>query len=222
MFIVIEGTDGSGKTTQLKLLARRMRKEHFPTRTIAFPRHGHSAAWAVDQYLHGRYGDPGKLKAEVSSILYAVDRFDASAQIRKWIERGEAVISSRYVTSSLVYSAAKLPPAKRKPLWRWIEQLEYGVFGIPRADHTIVLTVPTAISVQLLRERSKKTNQRLDHIERNRRHQNDILALYKTLAATSKNHISLINCAPDGTLLSKEEIHEKIWAVVKRKLVARN
>ncbi len=216
MLLVIEGTDGSGKTTQLKLLVARMRKEKIFTRTIAFPRHGHSAAWTVDEYLHGRYGNPDKLNAYASSVLYAVDRFDASGQLRKWINNSETIVSSRYVTSSLVYSAAKVAPSKRKELWKWIEHLEYNLFGIPKADHTIVLTVPTEISHSLLRERAKKTKKPLDHLERNRSHQNDILKIYKQLSESSKRHITLIDCAPKGLLLTKQEIHEKIWQIVKK------
>ena len=218
MLIVIEGTDGSGKTTQLGLLVKRMRKEKIPTRTIAFPRHGHPAAWAVDEYLHGRYGDPGKLDAYASSALYAVDRFDAGVQLHKWIRKGEVVVSSRYVTSSLVYSAAKVATSKRKQLWQWIEKLEYETFGIPKADHTIVLTVPTEVTHKLLKERAKKTKTHLDHLERNRSHQNDILNIYKQLASTSKRHITLVDCAPKGILLSKKAIHEKIWSTVCRQL----
>ncbi len=221
MFIVIEGTDGSGKTTQLEMLVRRMRNKKIPTRTIAFPRHGHPGAWAIDEYLQGRYGDPGKLNAYASALLYAVDRFDASAQLRKWMDNGETVVSSRYITSSLVYSAAKVSPSKRKQLWQWIEAIEYKKFGIPKADHTIVLTVPTEVAHTLLKERAKKTNKRLDQIERNRSHQHDILTIYKQLAASRKRSMTLIDCAPKGVLLSKLEIHEKIWTIVK-KLVVRN
>jgi len=217
-FIVLEGTDGSGKTTQLKLLVRRMRKEKIPTRTIAFPRHGHPAAWTVDEYLHWRYGNPSTLNAYASSILYAVDRFDAKKQVQKWIKNGEVVVSSRYITSGLVYAAAKVPSAQRQRLWKWAEHLEYEIFGIPKADHTIVLTVPTEVTYALLKQRAKKTKQRMDHLERNRSHQNDILNIYKQLASSSKRHMTLIDCAPKGTLLSKEEIHEKIWAVVCRQL----
>ncbi len=216
--IVIEGSDGSGKTTQVDMLVKRMRKVKIPTRTIAFPRHGHPTAWAIDHYLHGRYGYPGALNAYASSMLYAVDRFDASVELRKWMNSGATIISSRYVTSSLVYSAAKVSPSKREALWKWIENIEYEKFKIPKADYTIVLTVPSKISQTLLRERVQKTKQRLDHLERNRTHQNTVLALYKKLAASSKRHITLIDCAPDVTLLSKEEIHEKIWSIVCRRL----
>lgn len=222
MFIVIEGTDGSGKTTQLKLLVRRLKREKIPTRTIAFPRHGHPAAWTIDEYLHGRYGNPQTLDASASALLYAVDRFDASKQLRQWMLNGHTIVSSRYITSSLVYSAAKIPPSKRNALWKWIETIEYQKFGIPKADHTIVLTVPTSVSQQLLHERAKKTNTRLDHIERNRSHQQDILTIYQQLARSSQRHITLIDCAPKGILLSKQEVHEKIWEVVKRILVSRN
>ncbi len=218
MLIVIEGTDGSGKTTQLKLLVSRMRKGKIPTRTIAFPRHGHPAAWTVDEYLKGRYGDPDKLNAYASSILYAVDRFDAKKQLQQWVHNGEVVISSRYITSGLVYAAAKVPATKRQHLWKWAEHLEYEIFGIPKADHTIVLTVPTDVSLKLLRERAKKTKLHMDHIERNRSHQNDILNIYKQLAASKTRPMTLIDCAPIGTLLSKHEIHEKIWSVVCRQL----
>ncbi|OGQ44839.1 MAG: hypothetical protein A3H42_00200, partial [Deltaproteobacteria bacterium RIFCSPLOWO2_02_FULL_46_8] len=187
---------------------------------ISFPRHAHPAAWIIEQYLHGKYGPPETLNPQASSILFALDRFDASDKLRSWLKEGCAIVASRYITSGLVYAAAKARPSQRRALWKWAEHLEYKIFGIPMADHTIILAVPTEVSQALLRRRAKTTKQRMDHLERNRSHQNEIFNIYQQLAATSKRRITLIDCAPQGNLLTKQEIHEKIWAVVRQKLVA--
>ncbi|NTU50990.1 MAG: hypothetical protein HGA94_00920 [Candidatus Aminicenantes bacterium] len=91
--IVIDGTDGSGKATQTELLRRRLRREGKRVRTISFPRHGHPSGYMVERYLAGDFGTAAQVGPYRGSMFYALDRYAASFQIRKWLADGDVVIS---------------------------------------------------------------------------------------------------------------------------------
>ena len=92
-FIALEGIDGSGKSTQLKLLAGRLKKERYKTAFIDFPQYGKKSAGLVEEYLNAKYGTSKEVGPYRASIFYACDRFDASFLIRDWLKQGKIVIS---------------------------------------------------------------------------------------------------------------------------------
>src|SRR5947209_1104297 len=100
-FIVIEGTDGSGKTTQLNLLVERLRKEKKKIETADFPQYDNFSGAFVAKYLRGEYGTADEVGPYRGSIFYAVDRYDKSFEIRKWLEAGKIVLSNRYVSANM-------------------------------------------------------------------------------------------------------------------------
>src|SRR3989344_4441300 len=97
--IVIDGTDGAGKSTQTALLVRRLRKDGYSVVAEDFPPYGKKSAGLVEEYLTGADGPPKRLGPYFPSILYAADRFAASARIRKNLAAGKIVICNRYVTA---------------------------------------------------------------------------------------------------------------------------
>ena len=103
--IVIDGIDGSGKSTQLEMLKAELQANGFEIETIHFPRHGAPTAFLVDQYLKGAYKD---LNPYAASIFYAVDRFDASPTIKNWLLEGKIVLSDRYVTANAGHQGCKI------------------------------------------------------------------------------------------------------------------
>ncbi|MEK7097993.1 MAG: thymidylate kinase, partial [Patescibacteria group bacterium] len=130
-FIVIDGTDGSGKTTQLGLLAERLKNLGHLVEIADFPQYNTKSAGLVEEYLSGKYGSADEVGPYRASIFYACDRYDASFKIRKWLEEGKIVISNRYVTANMGHQGGKIDGEKeRKEYFDWLYNLEYETFSI--------------------------------------------------------------------------------------------
>jgi len=208
-FIVIDGTDGSGKATQTKLLVERLAREGHPVRSISFPRYGQKSAGPVEEYLSGTYGTAEAVGAYRASVLYAVDRFAASGELRGWLDAGNIVVADRYVAANMGHQGGKIAdPEERRRFLEWNDGLEYGLFGIPRPDLNLILHVPPEVSVRLMADRSK-----LDIHEQNLAHLKDAEACYLDIARSSAE-FQLIECAPCGEILTREQIHGLIWEAV--------
>src|SRR3954469_5709001 len=100
-FIVIEGSDGSGKGTQFKLLHEWLVEQHYSVESFDFPQYGQPSAYFVEQYLNGQYGDLSDIGPQKGSLFYALDRFAASFKIRAALDKGVHVLSNRYVASNM-------------------------------------------------------------------------------------------------------------------------
>jgi dTMP kinase len=220
MFIVIDGTDGSGKATQTKMLIEKLRSENYPVEMTDFPQYGSKSAGMVEEYLNGKYGQVGP---EASSIFYAVDRFDASFKIREWLEQGKIIISNRYVTANAGHQGGKIADnAKRKEYFKWLDDLEYNIFKIPKPDMNIILHVPAETAQKLV---DKKTAAQREYAHGKKRdlHESDINHLknaenvYLEIARIFPN-TKLIECTRGDMLLAPEEVHSLVWEHVKQKL----
>ena len=104
-FIVIDGTNGSGKATQTHLLMEELKLNGYPVEMTDFPQYGTKSAGLIEEYLNGKYGQVGP---HAASIFYAIDRFDASFKIRQWLQEGKVVISNRYVTANAGHQGGKI------------------------------------------------------------------------------------------------------------------
>ena len=131
--IVFEGTDGSGKATQSRLLCEHLQRESIPYKNITFPRYGKPSAAMVQEYLDGNLGRrPGDVNAYAASLMFSMDRYASYKQ--DWgafYEVGGLVIADRYTTSNAVHQASKLPPEERTVFLNWLFELEYGKLGLP-------------------------------------------------------------------------------------------
>ncbi|MBU0625601.1 dTMP kinase [Patescibacteria group bacterium] len=209
-FIVIEGTDGSGKQTQADLLVKRLQALHLPVVTFAFPQYGQKSAGMVEEYLAGKYGTPEEVGPYRASIFYAVDRYAISHKIRAELAFGRHVVCDRYVASNLGHQGSKLRDAtERFNYYRWVMELEFGLFGIPKPDRNIILHVPAETTLQLIENRG----QTKDAHEADPDH---LRAAERTYLEITQNFTgyTLIECAPKGNLLTREAIHELTWAAV--------
>ncbi len=212
-FIVIEGTDGSGKATQAKLLASYFRRQGKRVKAIAFPQYGQKSAGAVEAYLNGVYGTPKQVGTYRAAIFYAVDRAAARNKIRSWLEHGQVVVADRYLASNWAYGGALLPSLKeRKRYWQWDKQLEFGLFDIPKPDKTIVLAVEPKVAQRLILQKQRrqylKRNKRDAH-ESDVRYQGKVLETYRQLAGFDRT-MRVVECAPGGKLLSKQDVHQRV------------
>ncbi|MBI2984737.1 MAG: hypothetical protein HYY50_03885 [Candidatus Kerfeldbacteria bacterium] len=221
VFIAIEGTDGAGKATQVRLLARRIASQGRNVRTIAFPQYGKHSAAPIAAYLRGEYGSLKELGPYRASIFYAIDRVTARSKIMNWLRAGNVVIADRYIASNLAFQGSKISNWQaRKRYWMWDEEFEFDLLGIPRPDCTLVLYVPPAVSQQLIRQKRQRAYLRhwkRDIHERDVRYQNQVAKVYAELSLFDRS-MKIINCAPDGHLLPKEYVHKLVMAVVERRL----
>lgn len=215
-FIVIDGTDGSGKTTQLSLLVERLKNLGHSVEVADFPQYNTKSAGLVEEYLSGKYGNADEVGPYRASIFYACDRYDASFKIRKWLDEGKIVISNRYVTANMGHQGGKIDSEKeRKEYFDWLYKLEYEIFSIPRPDLNIILHVPAEISQRLSQQRTRedwkgKTN---DIHQDNLAHLKKAESVYLEIANTFPD-FSLIECTKNNEILSKEEINNIVLGLV--------
>jgi dTMP kinase len=214
-FLVIDGTDGSGKATQTKLLIERMRREGFQVETIAFPRYGQKSAGPVEDYLAGKYGTAEDVGPKRASIFFAIDRYAASFQIQQWLNEGKVVVADRYVAANMGHQGGKIADqSEREEYFRWNDELEYENFGIPRPDMNLILHVPCKVSQSLLEKRDG------DDQDIHQADINHLIQAEKTYLQMAEmfDEMRLIGCCREDGLLSREEIHELVWKEVEQLL----
>ncbi|MFH1233594.1 MAG: dTMP kinase [Patescibacteria group bacterium] len=212
-FIVIDGTDGSGKDTQTKLLAKKIIKAGFNVKIVDFPQYNTKSAGLVEEYLSGKYGSPEEVGPYKASIFYACDRYDASFQIKKWLKQDKIVISNRYVTANMGHQGGKIKNSlERKKYFDWLYKLEYEIFNIPQPDLNIILHVNAEISQLLAQQRQKQDwiNKTNDIHQNNLDHLKKAEQTYLQIAKNFHNFI-LIECVKNNQILSREQISNLIW-----------
>ncbi len=218
--IVIEGVDGVGKATQTEILARRLKNEGFFVETIDFPRYGQKSAALIEDYLNRKFGSAEEVGPYRASIFYACDRYVASFKIKEWLREGKIVISNRYVSASMGHQAGKIKDfQEREKFLDWLENLEFGIFQIPKPDVVVLLHMLPEIGQKLVDNKPQReylNGEKLDMHEGDINHLNAASAAY-LLAAEKYNWIK-IGCVPDGTinsLKSPNEIGEMVYNSVK-------
>ena len=218
--IVIEGTDGSGKSTQFKLMAERLEKENKPFRRLVFPRYSEESSALIRMYLGGAFGtNPSDVNAYAASAFFAVDRYASYKQDwGQWYEDGGLIFSDRYTTSNAVHQASKEPEENRAEFLRWLYEFEYDKMGLPRPDLVIYLDVPTSFTEKMMRSREAATNTSADI------HEQDLnyLATCRKIGRTAAEYYgwSVINCVKDEQMRSIEDIHEEIYQLISKCLEA--
>jgi len=153
--IVIEGLDGSGKSTQLDLLFENLKKCGVDCKTVSFPDYDNPSSTLVKMYLKGDFGKkPGDVNAYAASVFYTVDRYASyKANWGEYYNNGGTVVSGRYTTSNAVHQASKLPEDKWEDFLSWLYDFEYCKIGIPKPDKVIFLDMPIEVSQKLLSKR---------------------------------------------------------------------
>ncbi len=217
-FIVIDGTDGSGKATQTHLLRDFLIKEGYKVEVADFPQYGTKSAGPVEEHLNAKYGDVNPYAA---SVLYAVDRFDASFKIREWLDQGKIVISNRYVTANAGHQGGKIDSnAERIKYFKWLDNLEYNIFGIPKPDLNIILHVPAKVAQKLVDKKPKNARvyakgKKRDLYEKDLKHLQRAELVFMEIAELFPN-TKFIECYEDGKLLAPQDIHNRVWNYVRR------
>lgn len=213
MFIVIEGLDGAGKSTQVARIQQYLTERglcweylHFPRFTA--PYYGELIA----AFLRGELGAVDKVDPRVVAVLYAGDRQHAAAQIREWIAYGKVVIIDRYVLSNIAYQCAKLKDGKEE-LKQWILGLEYDNNQIPRPDLTLFLDVPFKFTTRsLTKEREGDDRSYLNGKQDIHEASLDLQrAVRKMYTSHSEPTYKIVDCGTeDGEMASADDISKKI------------
>jgi dTMP kinase len=210
--IVIEGLDGSGKSTQLERLPIALKEKGIACRTVSFPCYEDDSSALVKMYLAGQFGSkPGDVNAYAASCFYAVDRF---ASFKKdWGEfynGGGVIISGRYTTSNAVHQCSKLDESEWEDFLSWLYEFEYEKLGIPAPDKVIFLDMPTEVSQKLLDKRYNADGGHKDI------HESDVEYLNKcrkaALFTADYSGWVKIPCAKDGEPRTIEDIAEDVLA----------
>ena len=209
--IVIEGTDGSGKSTQFRLLTDRLEAEQVKFQKLVFPQYSEPSSALIRMYLGGEFGkSPSDVNAYAASAFYSVDRYASYRKVwGKWYEDGGLVVSDRYTTSNAVHQASKEPEDKRENFLNWLYDFEYDKLGLPRPDLVIYLDVPTDFTEKMLRHRETETHTHADIHEQDMQY----LATCRQMGRAAAEHYgwTVIRCVRDGAMRSMEDIHEEIY-----------
>ncbi|MCX7589422.1 MAG: hypothetical protein N2Z85_00575 [Patescibacteria group bacterium] len=218
--IILEGTDGSGKTTQLNLLVKKLKQKSIKFKTFDFPQYNKESSYFIKKYLNGEYGTWKEVGPYKTSIFYALDRFDVGQEIKNWLNQGYLVISNRYTASNLAHQGSKIKSIiSRKKFFNWVLNFEHNILEIPRPNLNIVLYMPAEIAQKLVDQKGDR-----EYLKRVKRdiHEADL----KYLKNTEKVYLDLIklypldfkkiDCFLNNKILSPEEINQKIWKILEK------
>ena len=212
--IVLEGTDGCGKSTQFARLCAHLQQRGAAFQHLKFPQYEHESSALIRMYLAGEFGSrPGDVNGYAASAFYAVDRYASYKKVwGDWYEGGGLVLADRYTTSNAIHQASKVPPEEREAFFRWLYDFEYGKLGLPRPDLVLYLDVPTEYTVGMLRSREEQTSTQADI------HEQDTAYLRTCRESGARAAQVLgwrrVQCVRDGAMRSIEDIHGEIWAQV--------
>lgn len=216
-FIVVEGVDGSGKSTQIKLLTKHLEMNGIAYRYVHFPRTDSKIyGELIARFLRGDLGNLNTVDPYLVALLYAGDRNDAAPMIRDWLNEGFLVLLDRYVYSNIAFQCAKLSdPGKQDALRNWILELEYGYNGIPKPDVNILLDVPFSFTQKKLT--AARTGDERDYLQGMRDiHEEDldfqkrVRNMYVRQSATCDD-LKIVNCIDkQGEMSAPEMIFRKI------------
>lgn len=212
--IVLEGTDGSGKSTQFRRLCRRLEGLGKEYQKLGFPQYSEPSSALIRMYLGGEFGThPADVNPYAASTFYAVDRYASLKKVwGEYYRRGGLVLTDRYTTSNAVHQSVKCGPQERRAFLAWLDDFEYNKLGLPRPDLVCYLDMPTEKAVELLRSRETANHTQADIHELD----TEYLAACRDAALRAARELGWkkISCLDGGgNLRTIEEIHEDIWTL---------
>lgn len=214
--VVVDGTDGVGKATQVRLTARRLRKLGYKVKTIDFPGYERNFfGKMIRRYLSGEFGNASEVDPHLVSTWYANDRLEDTPRINSWLNDGYIVIADRYASSNAIHQGGKIKDKKkREGFLKWLDEMEFKTLKIPRPDAIIYLDMPIEFSTGLLKKNSakkKKAHLKMekDIHESDKQHLEDARGSAMDIVKRRNKWIN-INCVENEKLLSKAKITEMI------------
>jgi dTMP kinase len=216
-FIIIEGTDGSGKGTQFQLLKDRLVAAGYKVESFDFPQYNQPSSHFVTQYLNGAYGSVDEVGPYTASLFYALDRYEAAPRIRRALDEGSIVLCNRFTGSSMAHQGTKFRSTEeRRGYFIWLDNLEFEMLHIPRPDISFVLRVPADIAEELVIKKEKRayTDKARDIHEASHDHQKQAVAVYDDLTQLFPKDFQRVDCVRGGKLLDIGTIQAMLWEKV--------
>jgi thymidylate kinase/thymidylate synthase ThyX len=217
IFIVIEGTDGSGKGTQFARLKERLETEGHEVATFDFPQYQGESSYFARQYLNGKYGTAEEVGPYTGSLFYALDRYEAARDIQKALDEGKVVLANRFTGSNMAHQGTKFKhPEERRGYFIWLDNLEFIMLKIPRPTINFVLRVPAETAQQLVDQKETRsyTDKKRDLHEADLDHLKKSVEVYDDLCSLFPQDFQRIDCVRSGTLLTIDEVHALVWEKV--------
>ncbi len=209
--IVFEGIDGSGKSTQFKLICRRLEEEGVKFVKLNFPQYNEPSSALIRMYLGGEFGEnPEDVNPYAASTFFAVDRYASFMKVwRDNYKSGSLILTDRYTTSNALHQGAKLPEDKRADFFKWLYTFEFELMELPRPDIVLYMDVPAETALARLKKRKIETGVTDDIHERDEKYLDEC----QKCGAVAAEHYGWrkIPCFSGGTERTEKQIHEEIY-----------
>lgn len=218
LFIVIEGTDGSGKATQFELIKKRLEDTGHEVAAFDFPQYDEPSSYFVKKYLNGDYGTAEEVGPYTGSLFYALDRYEAAPAIRKALAAGKIVLANRFTGSNMAHQGTKFRNAEqRRGYFIWLDNLEFEMLKIPRPHMSLVLRVPADTAQKLVDQKAGRnyTDKKRDLHEADLEHLERSVEVYDDLCQLFPNDFTRIDCVRSGQLLSIDDVNNLLWEKIK-------
>lgn len=216
---VIDGTDGSGKQTQLGELKNRLNKEKIDYRVVSFPNYDSKTSTLVKMYLSGEFGTNSKeISPYIASTFYAADRYATyQTELKEYYENGGLILADRYTTSNMIHQAGKIKDKKeRDKFLKWLWDFEFNLYKLPIPTEVFFLNMPVEKSLELIANRDNKFthSSKKDIHERDKNH---LIDAYSAACDVAKDYNWYeVKCVKDDRIRTIEDIHEEIYNEIKK------
>ncbi|MDB5164134.1 MAG: putative thymidylate synthase [Candidatus Saccharibacteria bacterium] len=217
IFLVVEGTDGSGKGTQFDKLAKRLVAEGYDVETFDFPQYDAPSSYFVKEYLNGKYGTAEEVGPYTGSLFFALDRYQAAASIRAALDRGAVVLANRFTGSNMAHQGTKFRyPEERRGYFIWLDNLEFEMLKIPRPTKSIVLRVPAEIAQELVDQKAERsyTDKKRDLHEADIEHLRKSVEVYDELCNLFPKDFMRLDCVRGERLMDIDTIHHLLYETI--------
>ena len=218
---VIDGTDGSGKQTQLQKLKERFEKEKIQYRTVSFPNYESESSSLVKMYLNGEFGtNAQEISPYIASTFYAADRYATfKTKYEEYYNNGGIILADRYTTANMVHQAGKIKDDKeRGKFLDWLWDFEFNLYGLPVPTQVFFLNMPIEYSEKLMQNRANKITheEKKDIHERDKEHLKD--SYNEACKLAQKYNWFEIKCVKDKNIRTTDDIHEEIYKEIQKYL----
>ena len=211
---VIDGTDASGKQTQLNKLKERFDKENIDYKLVSFPNYDSDSSLFVKKYLSGEFGKNAKdVSPHIASTFFALDRYVTfKKELEEYYNNGGIILADRYTTSNMVHQAGKIAnKEERDKFLKWLWDFEFNLYKLPEPTKVFFLNMPPEYAFKLMENRENK----FTHEDKKDIHESDknhIIDSYNAACDVAKDYGWIeINCIKDGNIRTIDDIHEEIY-----------
>jgi dTMP kinase len=213
MLIVLDGIDGSGKSTQYKITSEKLNQLGIEHKTVSFPDYNEKSSTLITMYLKGEIADnPDEVNAFAASSFYAADRY---ISFKKHFEReyisGKLILASRYTTSNILHQMPKLPINQWEDYINWLEDYEYNKLRLPKPDLVILLDMPVNSALNLINARGENTDLHENRAYLERCH--NVIDFLK-----GRENFEIITCGDNNKIFDTESINIQIMVQIKKLL----